>query len=205
VAPWALVALPGLAMIAFVLWWFGRHEPESHRRSPLADLPAGVAEQRADTLLKEKHYVASLPYLRRALEEAPRDPYAHVHYAVALLNAAHETRHHLDRDEFAVRGSSERVAMVRAALDHLIAVERMTRTTDDRRVLAWALGTRGQAMVDWGMIWDAFAAYRQSEWADSTVTAFAGKADRLMSAMEKPTSGIAAFVSADSAVEPHAR
>ena len=186
--PWILVALPGLAMVALVLWTYGRHESPPHVRSPLADLPPGVAGQRAGALLGERHYLASLPYLRRALEETPRDPDMHVHYAVALLNAAHETRRHLGRDEFAVRGSSERVAMVREALDHLVEVERMSRATGDRHFLAWTLGTRGQAMSAWGMPWDAFAAYRQSELADSTVAAFAHKTDRLLAAMERPTS-----------------
>jgi hypothetical protein len=91
----------------------------------------------------------------------------HVHYA-GLLNAAHETRRHLGRDELAVRGSSERVAMVCETLDHLIEVERMSRGTGDRHFLAWTLGSRGQAMLAWGMPWDAFAVYRQSERADST-------------------------------------
>ena len=188
-APWALVALPGLALVGFVLWWFGRHEPESHRRSPLADLPAGVAEERADDLAREKRYLASLPYFERAIEEEPQQPQPHLRYAVALLNAVHETRTHLGHDEFAVRGSPERVAMVREALDHLIVVERMARAARDPHFLAWSLGTRGQMMSAWGMGWDAFAAYRQSEWTDSTVTEFAGKADRLMSIMERPTSG----------------
>ena len=192
--PWILVALPGLAMVALVLWTFERHESSPHARSPLADLPPGVAGERAEALLGEKHYLASLPYLRRALEETPRDPGIHVHYAVALLNAAHETRRHLGRDELAVRGSSERVAMVREALEHLIEVERMSRATGDRRFLARTLGTRGQAMLAWGMPWDAFAAYRQSERADSTVPDFARKADRLLAAMERPTSRAGAGV-----------
>jgi hypothetical protein len=190
-----LVALPGLAVVAWVIWMYGRHEGSSPARSPLADLPAGVAAERAAGLVGQKHYMASLPYFVRAIEEAPQDPSAHVHYAVALLNAAHETRSHLGHEEFAVRGSPERVAMVREALDHLIVVERMSRTTDDRHFLAWTLGTRGQAMLAWGMTWDAFAAYRQSEWADSTVAEFAGKADRLMSVMERPARGTEVDVS----------
>jgi hypothetical protein len=80
--------------------------------------------------------------------------------------------------------------MVREALDHLIQVERMSRTTGDRHILAWTLGTRGQAMSAWGLPWDAFAAYRQSEWADSTVAEFAVKADRLMNTLERPDRGV---------------
>lgn len=192
---WAAVALPGLAVVAFVIWWFGRHPSESRPRAPLADLPAGVAAERAADLVRDKRYLASLPYFERAIAEEPQQPQPHLGYAVALLNAVHETRTHLGHDEFAVRGSPERVAMVREALDHLIVVERMARAARDRHDLAWSLGTRGQMMAAWGLPWDAFAAYRQSEWSDSTVAEFAGKADRLMSAMEKPTSGIAAEVS----------
>ena len=182
------MALPGLAIVALVLWTYERHALAPHAHSPLADLPPGVAAQRAEALLGERHFLASLPYLRKALEETPQDAGMHVHYAVALLNAAHETRRHLGHDEFAVRGSSERVAMVREALGHLTEVERMSQASGDRRSLAWTLGTRGQAMLAWGMPWDAFAAYRQSQWADSTVVKFAGLADRLMDAMERPTS-----------------
>jgi hypothetical protein len=184
----SLLVLIALGLAVLAVWKLGRREAPAARRSPIADLPPGAAAQRAAELLGEKRYVASLPYLRRAIEETPEDPGAHVHYAVALLNAVHETRTHLGHDEFAVRGSPERVAMVREALDHLIQVERMSRTTGDRHFLAWTLGTRGQMMLAWGLPWDAFAAYRQSEWADSTVAEFAGKADRLMSAMERPTS-----------------
>src|SRR5262249_16822431 len=113
---------------------------------------------------------------------------AHVHYAVALLNAAHEGRRHLGLDEFAVRGSAERVGMVREALDHLIEVERMSPATGDRYVLAWTLGTRGQAMVAWGMAWEGFAASRQAEGPASTGAQSAGKADRLLPGREHPTS-----------------
>lgn len=186
--PWILVALPGLAIVALVVWTYERHALAPHVRSPLADLPPGVAAQRAEALLGEKHFLASLPYLRKALEETPQDAGMHVHYAVALLNAAHETRRHLGVDEFAVRGSSERVAMVREALDHLLVVERMSRASGDQHFLAYTLATRGQAMLAWGMPWDAFAAYRQSERTDSTVAEFSRQADRLLAAMERPTS-----------------
>jgi len=186
--PWILVALAGLAIVALVLWTYERHQSSSHARSPLADLPPGVAGERAEALLGERHFLASLPYLRRALEETPRDPGMHVHYAVALLNAAHETRRHLGRDEFAVRGSPERVAILREARDHLNEGERMSQATGDRQFLAWTLATRGQAMLAWGMPWDAFSAYRQSERADSTVAEFSRQADRLLAAMERPTS-----------------
>jgi hypothetical protein len=183
-----LVALPGLALVALVVWTYERHESPPQARSPLAALPPGVAAERAADLVHAKRYLASLPYFQRAIAETPQQPRPHLDYAVALLNAVHETRTHLGHDEFAVRGSPERVAMVREALDHLIVVERIARTAGDRHFLAWSLGTRAQMMLAWGLPWDAFAAYRQSEWADSTVAEFAGKADRLMSVMERPTS-----------------
>jgi hypothetical protein len=44
-------------------------------------------------------------------------------------------------------------------------------------------------MSAWGLPWDAFSAYRQSEWADSTVAEFAGRADRLMGVLERPDRG----------------
>jgi hypothetical protein len=190
-----LVALPGLALVAWVMWTYGHHEPPSPARSPLAELPASVAMERATDLVHARRYLASLPYFQRAIEATPQEPRPHLDYAVALLNAVHETRTHLGHEEFAVRGSPERVAMVREALDHLIVVERMAQATRDRHFLAWSLGTRGQMMSAWGLPWDAFSAYRQSEWADSTVAEFAGKADRLMSVMERPARGTEVDVS----------
>ena len=128
----------------------------------------------------------SLPYFRHGLEQDPQDRLGHLSYAVALLNAVHQGRTHFGTQQFAVRSSWERVAMVQEALRELAITQKQAEASGDRRVIASAEGTRGQALADWGLQWEALVAYRHAEWSDSTLGRFTGAADRLVIAMEHP-------------------
>jgi hypothetical protein len=153
---------------------------------------AATSAQDADAIATARDMVAggrsleSLPYFRRGLERDSLSRLAHLSYAVALLNAVHQGRTHLGLQQFAVRSSWERVAMVHEALNELAISQRQAEASGDRRTIASAEGTRGQALGDWGLQWDALVAYRRGEWADSTLARYLGTADRLVLEMQNP-------------------
>jgi hypothetical protein len=129
----------------------------------------------------------SLPYFRRGLEQDPQDRSGHLSYAVALLNAVHQGRMHFGTQQFAMRSSWERVGMVQEALRELAITQKQAEASGDRRLIAAAEGTRGQALADWGLQWEALVAYRHAQWSDSTLGHFTEVADRIVIAMEHPT------------------
>ncbi|HET9328200.1 MAG TPA: hypothetical protein VFQ05_15645 [Candidatus Eisenbacteria bacterium] len=168
--------------VGAALWWrFGRHpQPPDTGGAPF-DSRQTYAE--AMTLSQQGRFIESLPMFRRVMESDTSLSQLHHDYATAMLNAVHQSRHHLGRQEFAVRSSIERVELVRWALVELVAAERTAR---DARARAWGIRTRAQALGAWGFPWEAMVGYRQVEWADPAWTEIAGRAERVLAEMEHP-------------------
>jgi len=173
----AVLVLGALAYAGLRVW-------QSRRATPSVQDADAVAKGRE--LIASGRSLESLPYFRRGLEQNTQDRLGHLSYAVALLNAVHQGRRHFGTQQFAVRSSWERVAMVREALSELAIAQKQAEAIGDRRSIATAEGTRGQALGDWGLQWDALVAYRHSEWTDSTFSHYSGVADRLVMQMQHP-------------------
>jgi hypothetical protein len=170
-----LVALA--AVTAALLRWARVEDPSP----PPAPQDPRAAYQAALARVAEGRFHESLPWFREALRGAPDLWRIHHDYAASLLNAAHESRERQRVLGFVARGSPERVTLVREALEHLARAERLG--GGEPGAVAQARRTRAQAMRAWGFPWEAFAAYRQAEWADSGA---AGRADALMELLEHP-------------------
>jgi hypothetical protein len=173
----AVVVLAALAVTGIRAW-------QSHRAATSVRDPYAIARGRE--LIGSQRSLESLPYFRRGLEQDPQDRLGHLSYAVALLNAVHQGRTHFGTQQFAVRSSWERVAMVQEALRELAISQKQAEASGDHRTIASAEGTRGQAYADWGLQWEALIAYRHAEWSDSTLGGFTGRADRLVIEMQHP-------------------
>jgi len=173
-----VVVLAVLAVTGIRAW-------QSRRAATGVQDPYAIARGRE--LVASGRSLESLPYFRHGLERDPQDRLGHLSYAVALLNAVHQGRTHLGTQQFAVRSSRERVAMVQEALRELAISQKQAEASGDHRTIASAEGTRGQAFADWGLQWEALVAYRHAEWSDSTLGGFTGKADRLVIEMQHPT------------------
>ena len=186
VAPRRAASLVGvaalLAMGGLLSWWLGGTPRAPGGAGPGLDPQFAYREGLA--LGKQGRFLESLPLLKRVIEAEPNFSQGHHDYATALLNAVHQGRHHLGRDEFAVRAAPERVAMVRAALAELVEAERVA--GNNAHDLAWARRTRGQAMRAWGFHWESFVAYRQAEWTDPSWRDVSGMADHIMDELEHP-------------------
>jgi hypothetical protein len=174
-----------VVLVLAVLAVAGIRAWQSHRAATRAPDPYAIARGRE--LIGSKRSLESLPYFRRGLEQDPQDRLGHLSYAVALLNAVHQGRTHFGMQQFAVRSSWERVAMVQEALRELAISQKQAEASGDHRTIASAEGTRGQAFADWGLQWEALIAYRHAEWSDSTLGGFTGRADRLVIEMQHPT------------------
>ena len=164
-------------------WWLlaARREPSSSAPPAVRDPEAAI--ERGLALVKHGRFVESLPLLESVGRAYPLSPTGHHDYATALLNAVHQGRRHLGKQEFAVRSSVERVAMVRTALLELADAERGARDPRDR---AWAIRTRAQALGAWGFPWEALVGYRQAEAADPTWTEMTLRAEKVLDEMEHP-------------------
>jgi hypothetical protein len=178
---WSLVAVALIAGAVVML----------RARRPAAPAPALPPWPDADAayvegveLARHGRYLASLPALRYAAEhrfdmwQLPAD------YATALLNAVHEGRVRHGLQEFAVRSSYERVAMVAEALRYLDLAER--RATQPRD-LAEVRRIRAQFMKVWGFPWNAFVLYREAQYADTSWRESAALADLMMDLIRDPT------------------
>jgi hypothetical protein len=95
----------------------------------------------------------------------------------------HQQRQHLGRQEFAVRSSVERVALVRTALFELAEAERKAQEPRD---LAWAIRTQAQAFGAWGFPWEAAIGYRQAERADTSWMEMGLRAEKVLNEMQHP-------------------
>ncbi|TMQ73274.1 MAG: hypothetical protein E6K80_00565 [Candidatus Eisenbacteria bacterium] len=179
--PVAVIA--ALLAAGTLAWWrLGNKHPPTP--SPGATADPRVAYEKGTVLVRQGKFVESLQLLRSAAEGAPDLAQLHHDYATAILNAVHQGRRHLGRQEFAVRSSVERVAMVREALRELAEGERIA--GKDVRQVAWDKRTTAQAMGVWGFPWEALVGYRQAEWTDPSWTEIAGRADHIMDEMQHP-------------------
>jgi hypothetical protein len=179
------VMVAAVAAVLVVLAVMGIRAWQTQRAATAVQDPYAIA--RAREMAASGRSLESLPYFRGGLERDPQDRLGHLSYAVALLNAVHQGRTHFGMQQFAVRSSWERMAMVQEALRELAITQKEAEASGDRPLIASAEGTRGQALADWGLQWEALVAYRQAEWSDSTLGRFTGKADRLVIAMQHPT------------------
>ena len=171
-----------LAVGAFMLWRLG---PSAKPQAPgRAAFEPRRAYEEGMELIKQRRFVESLPILRSVAEAEPGISQVHHDYAAAMLNAVHQPRRHLGRDEFAVRSSVERIALVNQAMVELMAAERSA--GPNARARAWAERTRAQAFGAWGFPWEALVGYRRMEAADPSWTEMVGRAKRLLMELEHP-------------------
>ncbi len=177
-------ALLALAVLALVMRRAG---------PPQAARPAGPASaiDRMDVkaaylegarLYQEHRHLEALPYFRRIGALLPNPPRQfHLQITDVLDHAALQTRS--DAAQPASRSSAERVAMVREALAHLDAAERLSTTP---RELAEVRAWRAIVLRVWGFPWEALYWLRSSAAADPTWTVMGQSADILVMRFQHP-------------------
>jgi hypothetical protein len=173
----------GVLAVAVLGWWLlvARRTPGTRATPPLQDPQATL--EKAIALIKQGRYAEGIPIIEGVVKVYPFTASGHHDYATALLNAVHQGRVHLGKQEFAVRSSVERVALVRTALFELLEAERNAREPAD---LAWALRTRAQAFGAWGFPWEALVGYRNAAQADTTWGEMTARAEKVLDEMQHP-------------------
>jgi hypothetical protein len=174
---WAAALAVALALVALAV----KQPWRAAARTPVAPAAAASAVDRLDAraayregarLYTEKHYLEAAPYFRRigALLPSPPREY-HLQIADVLGRAALESRR--DAPLPATRSSVERIAMLREALAHLDAAERLSRAPREvAEVRAW----RANLMRVWGFPWEALYGLRSAVDADSSWSVVEGSA-----------------------------
>jgi len=129
--------------------------------------------------IKRDENLASLPYLRYALEQT-RGQLWEVPYAMfaALRNESFATHERSVGRVRVARSSVDRVELVKGALYWLTQAEQAASRPRD---IAQIRSDRADLLLAWGFPWEAFANYRDAQWADSTLARSALKADTLQS------------------------
>jgi hypothetical protein len=150
----------------------------------IARLDPDVVFRTADSLGRAGRHRASLPYYRQALRNVRADFWQlHFNYGSALYNATLEIETANGLPVYALRSSWERVACMREALQQILAAEQLARTPHD---LALVRATRARMLWLWGLPWETFAAFRESQAADPADRALAVQGDRYMDLLRDP-------------------
>ncbi len=139
----------------------------------------------AVALARSGQDLASVPWFRRALADAP-DQYweAHHDYATALYNAAFRVRRRHGLEVPETRSAWERAACMRTGLEEFAASESLCREPAD---LAALRDRRARVLHVWGLRWDALAELRRARLADPSDRAMA--VDQYLELLHHPERG----------------
>ena len=169
----ARLLLPAVVVLLAGAAWWGRVElgARASRRGPAAEdsiarLSPQVAFQRGAELAKLGRHLESLPFLRRAAEDASGANWqVHYGYSLELHNAAFEGRQRGSVGGRAERSSAERVAVVHESLRQGAIAESLAPTP---RLRAFLADERGRTLLLWGFPVDALREYEHALAIDPT-------------------------------------
>ena len=176
-----------LGAIAWALWL-----RPSERRAPapvavdaLDALPPGVAYDSALVLATAGNTLQSLPLYRRALRGVQEDFWQlHANYGSALYNLTLQTTERRGDVTGRTRSTWERAALIRESIRESAHARDLAKLPHDR---ATVLSLTGQLAHVYGFPWEAFAAYREAQFANPGDPALRLRADQFQMNLEHPT------------------
>ncbi len=104
-------------------------------------------------------HLASLPYFRRAVRQAPDSWTARENFASTLYNGAQEARSHLGKDEPATRSSVERMEMIEESFRQTDTAATLTGDPHDQALIVYQ---QGQAFHTFGLVIDGLVEFRKA-------------------------------------------
>lgn len=174
------LAILACGLAAITLSWLAWHSHWGAAR-PAPPRP-GEDFKTVLALVNDHHYLASLPYLRRAIS-ATQDDFMELHLtlAVHLSSATFEVRQR-PWPVRGVRSSIERIRMMREAIAEM---ERAGDFPLDSIRTGYLYERYGAVMQIWGFNWEALRSYRSAQrWSAE----YAMRADDFMNRMHEPRS-----------------
>ena len=154
----ALLIVAGVAL-AYFAWNRLSRRPEAGVPAPADRMSAEDAHAAGLRFGREGRHLASLPFFRSAVRQAPDSWAARENYSNALVNGAQESRVHLGKDEPATRSSVERAAMIRESFRQSAIADSLAQDVRDRAVVVYQ---RAQALHTFGLVADAVVEFRKA-------------------------------------------
>lgn len=196
---WSIAVAVAVAAVAIGIGWsVGRMRDRSTSPAPtgdpalaeLASLDLPAVNQRAIALVESHRFVESLPYFRREFELLEQPLWGlHHDFGTVLNNGAFQTRRVRGLTVPATRGTIERVALVREAIEENDRAARLAEVPPDR-ARVWE--RRAHVLWLWGFRWDGVSAYRSALDALPGSRAVGGRLQLRMAQMRDPVNVTAA-------------